>query len=290
MTCSGAFATSGLLAATSMCLGSVLETTGGMPNAIEVSNAFGPSALTGTPSTFTLLSWVRRSSWSDGAYANVLTLGSALTLGFDDDADGVRVRMDGAASAIDTLIPLRDDSPDAKVPVDEWMLIACTWDAESRTLTSWAQSETVARVSASATDPKISLNPAWPVTLGSTESAPSFAGHLGLTAVRRDLITGDDFDLIWNGGKPNYFAPALLEAGSLTGFEGLAWMVGHSVPASPYTVINPFAQAAELGDTVNENNLTMYYEVLSSADAVLFYTPGRIDSVTGDWLIRSPHE
>ena len=94
-----------------------------------------------------------------------------MNFGFDDAADGVLFELHGTPADISVLVPLRDDSPESKVPTDEWMLIAASFDADEGRLTGWAQSESYTGVSASETVAGWSGLEPWPLTLGATDTA-----------------------------------------------------------------------------------------------------------------------
>jgi len=255
-------------------------------NSIEFSPLHPPSIFDGGVSDFSVMCWIRRTAWEEGQYSNIADGNAVLNFGFDDAADGVLFQLHGTPMDINLLVPLRDGSPESKVPVDEWMLVAASFDADEGRLTGWAQSESVGRVAAADTVPGWSGDEPWPLTLGATTLAPAFVGQIGLLVFRDHEIDESDFDAVFSGGAPHYFAPALLDSGNMTGFDGIEWMIGHGVITAPKSTINPNSEGAELGDVVTANNLLVY----NRADSSDCYCPGLLSAVVGTWRLRSPHE
>ncbi|MDY7110505.1 MAG: hypothetical protein SYC29_17885 [Planctomycetota bacterium] len=229
--------------------------------------------------------WIRRTAWEEGVYWNILDGEGILNFGFDDASNGVLFELHGSPADLSVLVPLRDDSRAGKVPVDEWMLIAASFDAGQGRLTGWAQSETVARSSAWHEVSGWNGGEPWPLRLGATATAPAFVGQIGLLVFRDHPIDEADFDAMFNSGAPHYFAPALLETGNMTGFSGIEWMIGHGLVTAPNRLVNANAEGAELGDTVNGDN----YLVYNAGDGSDCYSPGSLASVIGVWTLRSPH-
>mgnify|MGYP000113394899 CR=1 FL=1 len=58
-------------------------------SSIEFSPWFPPSIFEGGLSDFSMMCWIRRTAWEEGAYWNILDGDSVLNFGFDDAADGI---------------------------------------------------------------------------------------------------------------------------------------------------------------------------------------------------------
>jgi hypothetical protein len=263
---------------------SVLDVPGG-GSSIVFSSSDPPPVFAGAPSGFSLVFWVRRDAGGPGDSPRILGLGTAADIGFDDGANGIRVVFSGT-STLDVLIPIRDASQQHGVPRGEWILVGLSFEPGFGRLRAWARSESVATVTASMVDGTWSGGPFWPVSLGSDGNANAFDGQLGLLVIRGHPITDTDFGMLWTGAAPAYFTPVTARGGSLSGLSGVQWMIGHGTITLPNVLVNPDAAGAEIGSAVTRDNLLVF----SRGDDSDYYSCGRLESVVGEWTMRSPHE
>lgn len=245
-----------------------------------------PPIFTGGISDFSLIFWIRRTSWEDGTLSSILDGESILWIGFDDEQDGVAFEFRGTPEDIGVLVPLRDSSRDAKVPVNEWMLVACSWNADERELTAWARSETAPLIGASDSVEDWVNNPPWPIRIGATAEHKCFTGQLGLLVFRNHQIDASDLDLIWSNGAPHHYSPALLEGGNMTGFEGVEWMICHGIVTTPNERVNPASTGSEVGAVLARHAMLVY----NAGDYSDLYSTGYLGTLDGTWFYRSPHE
>ena len=263
----------------------VLETPSDA-SSIRFSSASPPPALIGATSDFSLIGWVRRTNSTSGGRQRILDLGSVLTVEFNDQNRGIDFQLRGAVSTIDVLVPLRDSNAGNAVPVNQWILFACSWNATFRRLDGWAQAQNVPLAEANRSDGTWGGSTLWPVRLGAAVGVPGFTGSFGLVTIRNHTINRSDFSAIWGSTERHYFAPAFLQSGAINGFPGVLWMIGHGMVTLPHTNVNPNATGAEVGSPVTNTNLLVY----NSSDGSDFYSSGAIEFVTGTWTERSPHE
>ncbi len=235
---------------------------------------------------FSLIGWIRRDAYHPGRYSNVIDGGGVIRIGIDDDQNGITFQLRGVSSDITLLVPLRDGSPETKVPVGEWMLLAMSWDSTAQQLSAWAQSETVTLATDSDADPAWEGSTPWPIRIGAVDSEFGFAGQAGLWALREHQIDVTDFNTLWNGGEPFYFGPAKNDTGNMTGLDGTQWMIGHGIVTAPSKSFNPNAEKAELGDLVNSNNVLEYNHRSTGG----YFGAGIIQLESGHWTMESPHQ
>jgi hypothetical protein len=280
----GIFVLAAALVAGPASMASVLDVGGGTAS-IRFAASDPPPVLADGSSDFSLLLWIRRGAELPADSPRILGLGTALELRFDDDAGGVRAVMSGTSTA-EILIPLRDTGPQGRVPRGEWILVGLSVEPGPGRIAGWARSESVATVESSANVGSGDGNAFWPISLGADGDSVAFTGQLGLLVVRDHAITNADFDGLWSGVAPVYFTPASIDSAGFNGFDGVQWMIGHGTITRPNVLVNPDAAGAEIGSTVTRDNLVVF----NRGDDSDYYSAGRLDSVVGEWTMRSPHE
>jgi len=244
-----------------------------------------PAVIAGAPNSLTMICWVYRTAHDRTAAAMIFDGGGVIRIGFDDGAAGIRAEFRGSPRDLVALAALRDAQSGA-VPLDEWILIAVTWDLPSRRMSLFARSASGGTASASDSDPAWDGALPWPFTFGRSGTDHCFQGVLGLFVIRAGAIGEADVDAIWRGGAPNYFAPARLATSTMNGLLGLRWMVGHAVLTEPHANVNIFAAGADLGSLASVNNVPVY----NDSDLSTFFSAGRIQIMEGDWAFVSPHD
>lgn len=258
------------------CAAGMLESTDETGSiAIELGPV--PPVLADPAADFSMLGWVRRDTPLTTGTRSILSANGVLGVGYDDDDQTMRFEMRGSSVVAVTL-----PAP----PVSEWTLWAASWDAGTRELTAWVRSESTDVVQGSAADPVWTGAVPWPMILGAADGAQGFAGQIGLTVVREHALIEGDVEAMWHDGAPHYFAPALHVGGSLDGFAGVTWMIGHVITTKADGLVNPNAVGAEVGDVVTPDNVVVWNDFAIST----LLSAARIEQLTGAWQLRSPFE
>jgi hypothetical protein len=192
---------------------------------------------------------------------------------------------------LEIALPLRDGS--GLVPLDEWILIAASWDAAEGRFEGWARSEGAGPVQDVVIDPAfVRSAPLGLPSLGQPDLAGAVAqqGHYGLIVFRDHAIDGTDVEDLW--AARDYLGPYRLNnvdaGGNLTGPAGACWMANHAILTTPAPYVIGTTSPALLGHEVAEDNFCAFstnhpqssfitaapvVEAASGPDAFVFASP-----------------
>jgi hypothetical protein len=266
-------------------------------SSIRLDATFNPPALAEGSTQFSFLMWLHRTH-SDAQPLSILDVPGAFRVYVDGVAESINAQLGGTPAALEVALLLRDGG--GSVPLDEWMLIAVSWDAAAGRFEGWAQSESAGPVQDVVIDQSFVRSP--PIgmpSLGRPELAGSAAqqGHYGLIVFRDHAIDQNDVSEIWAGR--DYFGPYRLdnveEGGHLTGTPGAIWLANHAILSVPLPSVIGQISPGLIGLEIVDNNYCVFttghpdalfataapvVECSTGADAFVFATP--YESPTGE--------
>lgn len=246
-----------LLAAAAMCPGAAGAIRATSPQAgLRIDQSLIPAELGESPDVFSLVMWVKRSA-DDAEPMYLVAVRGVVELLIDPDANSILARLGDQSGGIQMNLPLHGGS--GSVPLDEWMLIAVTWEQAAGRIEAWARSEGTGLVGVSAIFPGFTIPAAQgDLTIGRSDLPGTVAqqGTYGLIVVRDHDMTGADFNDLWEGR--DYLGPYRMDntatGGSFNGTAGAAWMVNHTISTNPGAGSIPDTTAALVGGPVTTTN------------------------------------
>ncbi len=252
------------------------------PNSfLRLAASDAPRVLDPETEAFSFFMWVRRDAHDTQPMYLVDAPGS-LAVYVDPDSESIVARLGNDTDNVVINLLLQDAR--GATPLDEWCLIAVTWNASAGILAGWAQSETVARVEGSAIDQRFVLEaPIGEMSIGAPDQADAVAqqGHYGLIVFRDHAINSVDFDTVW--AARDYFAPyrlnTMADGGMLNGVDGAVWLANHAIFSNPGGAVIGDTTPALLHKPVFIDNYCIFDTSISSST---FEAAGRLSSVSID--------